>query len=98
QVPSFKDKEELESIEKIIKAELEEDLIFENEVVLWTDEVYKQLELIAKLVKKPPTTDDDDCDGYSDEDGDVNMHYKDGDSHLSTYEAVYVEEEYEDID
>ncbi|CAG8652760.1 4640_t:CDS:1, partial [Gigaspora rosea] len=46
----------------------------------------------------PPTTDDDDCDGYSDEDGDVNMHYKDGDSHLSTYEAVYVEEEYEDID
>ncbi|RIB11328.1 hypothetical protein C2G38_2203687 [Gigaspora rosea] len=52
QVPSFKNKEELESIEKIIKAELEEDLIFENEVVLWTDEVYKQLELMAKLVKK----------------------------------------------
>ncbi|CAG8815329.1 38627_t:CDS:10 [Gigaspora margarita] len=43
-------------------------------------------------------SDNDDSDGYSDEDGDVNMHYEDGDSHLSNYEADYDEEEYEDIE
>ncbi|CAG8658781.1 18905_t:CDS:10 [Dentiscutata erythropus] len=43
-------------------------------------------------------SDDDNSDGFSDEDGDINMCYEDDDSHLSNYEANYDEEEYEDIE